>query len=114
MIVEVNPIVNRVEVYEGAVYVPTQLPLSLQTIDTQAEANRAYVFDTTDGALSLTLPITANLGETVEIACFGANSVTVITNGHNINGLSNNLSLVSLTSVKLRYVNSTIGWFSFS
>ena len=114
MIVEVRPTVNRVEVYEGAVYVPTQLPLSSSTSDVQAEPNVTYVMDSTEAALNVTLPLLANIGETVEVACFGANGVTIIRNGHNINGEGADFSLSSLTSVRLRYVNETIGWLSFS
>jgi len=114
MIVEVNPIVNRVEVYEGAVYVPTQLPLSISASNVDAEPNQTYVLDSTAGALDITLPLLASIGDTVEVACFGDNGVSILNNGHKINGLDANFDLVALTSVRLRYVNDAIGWLSFS
>lgn len=87
------------------------LAMSLLTANVEAVAQRAYLMDTSNNALELTLPANAVLGDTIQVSRFGGEALTVLRNGHLINGLANDLSLNNLQSVTLRYTNQTIGWF---
>jgi hypothetical protein len=87
------------------------LAMSLLTANAEAVAQRAYLMDTSNNALELTLPANAVLGDTIQVSRFGGEALTVLRNGHLINGLANDLSLNNLQSVTLRYANQTIGWF---
>lgn len=113
MSVEVYPNIYNVEVYDSVVYVPTALSLLKVSEDTEALLNKAYVVDTTLSEVTLILPVGVKQGDSIEIVRFGALGLTVSRNGHNINGLSQDLSLNDLQSVRLRYVDSTIGWIQF-
>ena len=113
MSVEVYPNIYNVEVYDSVVYVPTALSLVKVNEDTEALANKAYVADTGAGAVVLSLPLSAKLGDSVEAVRFGASALTIDRNGHNINGLDQDLLPGDLESARLRYVDSTIGWIRF-
>lgn len=113
MSVEVYPNIYNVEVYDSVVYVPTALSLLKVSEDTEASANKAYVADTGVGALILSLPLTAKLGDSVEVVRFGAGALTIDRNGHKINGLDQDLLPGDQVGVRLRYVDSTIGWIQF-
>lgn len=113
MSVEVYPNIYNVEVYDSVVYVPTALSLVKVNEDTEALANKAYVADTGAGAVVLSLPLSAKLGDSVEVVRFGAGVLTIDRNGHKINGLDQDLLPGDLESARLRYVDSTIGWIRF-
>ena len=87
------------------------LPMSLLTANVTAEVQKSYLMNTSASALTVTLPATANLGDTIQISRFGGEDLTVARNGHNINGATSDLTLVNLNSVVLRYADQTIGWF---
>jgi len=87
------------------------LPLSLLTANVTAVAQRAYLMDTTNSALEVTLPANAVLGDTVQVSRFGGESLSILRNGHLINGQASNLTLNNQESTTLRYANQAIGWF---
>ena len=87
------------------------LPMSLLTANVTAEVQKSYLMNTSASALTVTLPATANLGDTIQISRFGGEDLTVARNGHNINGATSDLTIVNLNSVVLRYADQTIGWF---
>ena len=78
-------------------------------------ANNGYFVDTTGGAITMTLPVSATLGDTIRIndlaGTFSTNNLTIARNSHKIQGLSDNLLVnVDETSFGLVYSNSTYGW----
>src|SRR6056300_555665 len=82
---------------------------------TTAIAGNGYFIDTTSATHTLTLPVSATIGDFIAIkdyaGTFGTNNLTIAGNGHNIQGLANN-SLISTNraSLVLVYVDSTKGW----
>jgi len=91
--------------------IPT-LPLAINTVDVNMVVNQAYVFDSTSGEITATLPATAERGDTIEVSRYGVENVVVARNGNKINGQDSNYTLSSDLTLKFfRYVNETIGWF---
>src|SRR5210317_1469077 len=88
---------------------------SVQTTGFTAVAGNGYFVDTTSGAITVTLPASASLGDQIAIkdyaGTFASNNLTIGRNGHNIQGVANN-SLISTNraSLLLVYVDSTKGW----
>jgi len=88
---------------------------SVITSNTTMVAGRGYFVNTTDGAISMTLPSSAVIGDTIAIkdyaATFASNNLTILRNGHNIQGAANN-SVISTAraSLHLVYVDATKGW----
>ena len=88
---------------------------SVQTGDFTAAVGRGYFVNTTSGVITVTLPTSASIGDTIAIkdyaGTFASNNLTIARNGHNIQGVANN-SLISTNraSLVLVYVDSTKGW----
>jgi len=88
---------------------------SVQTTGFTAVAGNGYFVDTTSGAITVTLPASATLGDQIAIkdyaGTFASNNLTIGRNGHNIQGVAND-SLISTNraSLLLVYVDSTKGW----
>ena len=88
---------------------------SVQTTGFTAVAGNGYFVDTTSGAITVTLPASASLGDQIAIkdyaGTFATNKLTIGRNGHNIQGVAND-SLISTNraSLLLVYVDSTKGW----
>src|SRR5210317_2052465 len=88
---------------------------SVQTSGFTAVAGNGYFVDTTSGAITVTLPVSASLGDQIAIkdyaGTFASNNLTIGRNGHNIQGVAND-SLISTNraSLLLVYVDSTKGW----
>jgi hypothetical protein len=78
-------------------------------------ASNGYFIDTTGGAITMTLPASASLGDTIRIndlaGNFGNNSCTIARNGHLIQGIADDLEAnTAQASFGLVYSNSTYGW----
>ena len=87
--------------------------------NTTATAGSYYFVDTTSGAVTLTLPATGVLGDTIRIidmaGTFATNNLTVSRNGHKIQRIADNLTVnLAGSSFDLIYSNSTNGWLVFS
>src|SRR6056300_988764 len=88
---------------------------SVQTTGFTAVAGNGYFVDTTLGAITVTLPASASLGDQIAIkdyaGTFASNNLIIGRNGHNIQGIAND-SLISTNraSLLLVYVDSTKGW----
>jgi len=88
---------------------------SVQTTGFTAVAGNGYFVNTTSGAITVTLPASASIGDTIAIkdyaGTFASNNLTIGRNGHNIQGVAND-SLISTNraSLVLVYVDSTKGW----
>ena len=88
---------------------------SVQTSGFTASTGRGYFVNTTSAAVTVTLPASASIGDTIAIkdyaGTFASNNLTIARNGHNIQGVANN-SLISTNraSLVLVYVDVTKGW----
>lgn len=87
--------------------------------NTTAIASRYYFVNTTAGAITLTLPASATMGDTVRIIdganTFDTNNLTVARNGHVIMGDAANMTVdTEGASFDLVYYNATHGWKLFS
>jgi len=88
---------------------------SVVTGDTTMVAGRGYFVNTTSGAVTMTLPSSASIGDFVAIkdyaGTFATNNCTVGRNSHKIQGNANNSTLeTNRASVVLVYVDATKGW----
>ena len=88
---------------------------SVVTTNTTMVAGRGYFVDTSSGQITMTLPASAVIGDTIAIkdytANFGTNKITIGRNGHNIQGQAANANIeTNRASVELVYVDSTKGW----
>jgi hypothetical protein len=80
-----------------------------------AVAGRGYFIDTTSGAITVTLPASPKIGDTIGIIdyanTFGINNVTLDRNGNNIKGSASNEILSSNNGANtFVYIDNTQGW----
>ena len=88
---------------------------SVVTSNTTMVANRGYFVNTTSGAITMTLPSSATLGDTISIkdyaGTFATNNLTIGRNSHKIQGASADLTVgTERAAFGLVYVDSTQGW----
>tara|TARA_B100002019_G_scaffold261842_1_gene248886 strand:- start:4514 stop:5710 length:1197 start_codon:yes stop_codon:yes gene_type:complete len=79
------------------------------------EAGKGYPVNTSGGAITVTLPASASLGDTIELndyaRTWGSNNLTINLNGHKMaGGDTNPIFNDSGTGVTLVYADSTKGW----
>ena len=79
------------------------------------EAGKGYPVDTSSGQITMTLPASASLGDTIEIndykRTFGSNKCIINLNGHKMAGGGFNPDVdVSGSAITLVYADSTQGW----
>lgn len=87
----------------------------VKTFTNYAASSFDVVLVDTTAAVTVTLPASATQGDEIYIVDTSGNAsnqiVTVVRNGHNINGLADNLEIdIDLASVKLIYDNVVNGW----
>ena len=80
-----------------------------------AARNAWYMIDTTGGAVTMTLPASPSLGETIRFldvaGAFNTNNLTIGRNGLKIQGITQDLTVDSQGAANaLVYSNSTYGW----
>ena len=88
---------------------------SVQTTNFTATAGNVYPVNTTSAGITVTLPSSASVGDSIQIidyaGTFATNKVTVATNGLKINGSTNNAFLnTNRETIILTYIDSTQGW----
>jgi hypothetical protein len=84
---------------------------NLVTSNITLETNNGYIFNTTSGSLTVTLPSSPTVGEFVNITLeYGGNSLIIARNGSNINSIDDDLSCDVSGNFSLIYVDSTVGW----
>jgi len=88
---------------------------SVITGNTTMVSGRGYFVNTTGGAVSMTLPAAASIGNFVVIkdyaGTFATNNLTILRNSHKIQGVANDSKLsTNRASVILIYVDATKGW----
>lgn len=88
---------------------------SIVTANTSATINKGYFVDTTNGEVTLTLPASASLGDTIRVndvaGTFGSHQCVVNGNGNKIQNQTSDLLLdYNQASIGLVFSNSTYGW----
>jgi hypothetical protein len=83
--------------------------------NTTVVSSSGYFVDTTLSPLTLTLPASASLGDTIRFndltGTFSSNNLTVAANGNKIQGVAQDLLVdINQSSFGLVYSNSTYGW----
>jgi len=87
----------------------------IASADFNAAKGEGWFVDTSGGPVIVTLPGSAQIGDTVRIidkaGTFDTNNVTINRNGHNIMGLAQNLTLgIENAGIGLVYADATAGW----
>ena len=88
---------------------------SIITSNTTMVAGRGYFVNTTGGAITMTLPSSASLGDEVSIIDYAAtadtNNITIGRNSHKIQGASADMTVTTeRAAFSLVYVDATHGW----
>jgi hypothetical protein len=88
---------------------------SVVTGDTTMVASRGYFVNTTSGAITMTLPASASIGDTVAVIDYAGtadtNNITIGRNSHKIQGDASDLTVsTERAAFRLVYVDSTQGW----
>jgi hypothetical protein len=87
---------------------------SVVTSNTTMVAGRGYFVDTSGGAVTMTLPASPSLGDTVAVSALdgGTNAVTIARNSSNIEGATDDLTIASdYGAVTLVYSDAANGWY---
>lgn len=92
---------------------------SVQTGNFSAVAGRGYPINTTSGAVTVTMPASASVGDIISFidyaGTWATNNVTLNRNGLNIQGNAANAILsTNRQSENFVYVDATQGWLSYS
>jgi len=115
-----NTDVNALEIYQGTAWVPAGGLSNVNISDTDspytASAFQMLWIDTTSGAVTVTLPASAQQGDEIRFldvtGNFGSNELTVARNGHAIQGQSSTDLTVNTNRAgfSLVYYNVAQGW----
>jgi hypothetical protein len=75
-------------------------------------SNAGYIFNTTSGVITATLPLSPSVGDFINITFQRGNNnnLTIARNGSNINGVAEDLNCDISAVFSLIYVDATIGW----
>jgi hypothetical protein len=92
---------------------------TVKTSGFTALANYGYFVNTTSAAITVTLPASPSLGQSVSIIDYAGtsatNNITINPNGLKINASASNVSMATNRSaVTLVYIDATQGWLSLS
>ena len=114
---------NNFEILSGSTITNSGTASGFSTIDWQSVvtgnttmvASRGYFVNTTSGAITMTLPSSASIGDTVAIIDYAGtadtNNITVGRNSHKIQGDASDLTVsTERAAFRLVYVDSTQGW----
>ena len=104
-----------ITISSGTISATPYLTWQIVSTATTAVAGRGYFVDTSSSAVTVTLPASATLGDTIRFndlaGTFATNNLTVARNGHKIQGVADDLLIAdNQTSFGLVYSNSTYGW----
>lgn len=116
-----NTTIGALEYYNGTAWVaPGKLTYNTITASgTTMANNNVYFVNTTGGAVTITLPASPSLGDTVRILdiakTFDNNNLTVARNGQLIQGDAQDLTVnIEGAAFELMYSGATFGWRIFS
>lgn len=104
-----------ISISSGQISATPYLTWEIVTSNTVCIAGKGYFVNTSSGALTMTLPTSASLGDTIRFndlaGTFGTYNLTVARNGHKIQGVADDLLVAdNQSSFGLVYSNSTYGW----
>jgi hypothetical protein len=111
-----NTSTNSLEVYGSASWEPAgSLRWEIVTTNDDIEKGEAFMVDTTSIAITITLPLTPIIGDTVRIMDVAGNAstnnITINRNGKPIMGSASNLTIsTDNASIGLVYSDTTFGW----
>lgn len=88
---------------------------NIVVLDTTTSANNGYFANTTGGEVTLTLPVSAAVGDIIKVSditgSFATNNCIIDRNGHNIMGLAEDFVCdINNLCIELVYSNVTNGW----
>ena len=88
---------------------------AVKTANFTAVAGEGYPINTTGGGVTITLPASPSVGDTIEVVdyagTFGTNAVTLNRNGSNIQGVAASGSVsANKQAISFVYVDATKGW----
>ena len=115
-----NTTIGALEYYDGTAWVlPGKLTYSTVNSSTSVAANNVYFVNTGGGGVTLTLPASPNLGDTMtfyDVAkTFDSNALTVARNGKLIQGDSADLTVSTESAAfSLCFSGDSYGWRIFS
>jgi hypothetical protein len=104
-----------ITISSGQISASPHIAWEIVATNTTCVAGKGYFVNTTSGAITMTLPSSATLGDTIRFndlaGTFGTNNLTVARNGHKIQGVADDLLVAdNQSSFGLVYSNSTYGW----
>ena len=88
---------------------------AVKTSNFNAVAGEGYFVNTAGGAVTVTLPTSASIGDEVSVIDYGAtadtHNITIGRNGHKIQGASSDMTVATeRAAFTLVYVDATQGW----
>ena len=88
---------------------------AVKTSNFNAVAGEGYFVNTAAGAVTVTLPTSASIGDEVSVIDYGAtadtHNITIGRNGHKIQGASSDMTVATeRAAFTLVYVDATQGW----
>ena len=88
---------------------------AVKTSNFNAVAGEGYFVNTAGGAVTVTLPTSASIGDEVSVIDYGAtadtHNITIGRNGHKIQGAASNMTVATeRAAFTLVYVDATQGW----
>jgi hypothetical protein len=104
-----------ITISSGQISATPYLTWEIVNSNTTCVAGKGYFVDTSSSAITMTLPASATLGDTIRFndlaGAFNTNNLTIARNGHKIQGQTENLIVdLDQTSFGLVYSNTTYGW----
>ena len=99
----------------GSVTLQEDFVWEIKTSAFNAAASRGYFIDTSSAAVTVTLPSSATLGDTIRFVdhtgSFDSNNLTIARNGHKIQGATSDMTVATeRAGLALVYVNAAQGW----
>ena len=87
---------------------------SVVTTNTTMVAGKGYFVNTTGGAVTMTLPASPSIGDTIVVVDYSSaatNNITISRNGSNIQSAASDRTIsTNNTSETYVYINATVGW----
>lgn len=101
---------------DGVAIPASGITWSTSTVNVSASVNNGYFINTTSSAVTILLPSSATIGDTIKVTDFynnfETNNCTISRNGHNIMGVAEDFNCnINGMSLTLTYSDTTKGWW---